>query len=156
MNEFIKRRQEDWLARADILTEALPFMRRHAGKTVVVKYGGHAMGDASLAENFAKDVVLLKQVGINPVVVHGGGKRISKALKTAGMESRFVNGLRYTDESSINIVAQTLNQKVNQQICHTIQAVGVRSPPTAQRIELAVNSIQGFSHAVLGLSLIHI
>ena len=80
---------------AATLSEALPYMRRFKGKTFVIKFGGHAMGDATLADLFARDVVLLKQVGINPVVVHGGGKRISKALKAAGLETRFVNGLRH-------------------------------------------------------------
>ena len=76
MNDTIKQRQQDWLARADILTEALPYMRRHAGKLVVVKYGGHAMGDKVLSAAFARDIVLMRQVGINVVVVHGGGPQM--------------------------------------------------------------------------------
>ena len=70
----------EWLAKAGILTEALPYMRQHAGKVIVVKYGGHAMGDAALSEAFARDIVLLKQVGLNPVIVHGGGPQIGSCL----------------------------------------------------------------------------
>ena len=80
MDDETKKRQEDWLARADILTEALPYMRRHAGKTVVVKYGGHAMGDNALAAAFSRDIVLMRQVGINVIVAHGGGPQIGAML----------------------------------------------------------------------------
>ena len=80
------------LAKAETLTEALPYLQRYAGKTFVVKYGGHAMGDPELARDFAEDVVLLKAVGINPVVVHGGGPQIGAMLKKLGVESRFVGG----------------------------------------------------------------
>ncbi|MBN9990786.1 acetylglutamate kinase, partial [Listeria monocytogenes] len=82
---------------AEILVEALPYMQRYAGKTFVVKYGGHAMGDPELARDFAEDVVLMKAVGSNPVVVHGGGPQIGAMLKRLGVESRFVDGLRVTD-----------------------------------------------------------
>ncbi len=85
------------LAKAETLTEALPYMQRYAGKTFVIKYGGHAMGDPEAARNFAEDVVLLKAVGINPVVVHGGGPQIGAMLKKLGVESSFVDGLRVTD-----------------------------------------------------------
>ena len=85
------------LAKAETLTEALPYLQRYAGKTFVVKYGGHAMGDPELARDFAEDVVLLKAVGINPIVVHGGGPQIGAMLKRLGVESQFVGGLRVTD-----------------------------------------------------------
>src|SRR5262245_31129511 len=84
------------LVKAETLVEALPYMQRYAGETFVVKYGGHAMGDAEAARDFAEDIVLLKAVGFNPVVVHGGGPQIGKMLSTLGVESSFVDGLRVT------------------------------------------------------------
>src|SRR3546814_4504419 len=80
MNDIPNQERDAWLAKAGILTEALPYMRRYAGKTFVIKYGGHAMGDEALAAGFARDIVLLKQVGINPIVVHGGGPQIGAML----------------------------------------------------------------------------
>ena len=91
------------LAKAETLVEALPYLQRYAGRTFVVKYGGHAMGDPELARDFAEDVVLLKAVGINPVVVHGGGPQIGAMLKTMGVESSFVDGLRVTDEATMRV-----------------------------------------------------
>ncbi len=91
------------LFKAETLAEALPYLQRYAGATFVVKYGGHAMGDAEAAEDFAEDVVLLKHVGINPIVVHGGGPQIGAALKAQGIESRFVNGLRVTDKPTMKV-----------------------------------------------------
>ena len=85
------------LAKAETLVEALPYLQRYAGRTFVVKYGGHAMGDPDLAHDFAEDVVLLKAVGINPVVVHGGGPQIATMLKRLGIQSEFAAGLRITD-----------------------------------------------------------
>ena len=86
-----------------LLSEALPYMRRYAGATFVIKYGGHAMGDSALADLFARDVVLLKQVGINPIVVHGGGPQIAAMLKRLQIESSFVDGLRVTDEATVEV-----------------------------------------------------
>ena len=91
-------------AQAQILSEALPFMRRFAGKTVVIKYGGHAMGDATLAERFSRDIVLLRQVGLNPIVVHGGGPQIGAMLEKLQIRSEFIDGLRVTDEATIDVV----------------------------------------------------
>ena len=91
------------LAKAETLIEALPYLQRYAGRTFVVKYGGHAMGDPELARDFAEDVVLLKAVGINPVVVHGGGPQIGAMLKKLGVETRFVDGLRVTDKETAQI-----------------------------------------------------
>ena len=85
------------MAKAAVLAEALPYMRRYAGHTLVVKYGGHAMGDSTVGDWFARDVVLLKQVGINPIVVHGGGPQIGQMLERLGIKSTFVDGLRVTD-----------------------------------------------------------
>ena len=113
-----------WLRAAQTISEALPYMRRFSGRTFVIKYGGHAMGNAALAENFAKDVVLLKQVGINPVVVHGGGPQIAKMLERLSIESSFVDGLRVTDEAAIEVVEMVLSGTINKEIVSTINAAG--------------------------------
>jgi len=109
---------------AATLAAALPYMRRYAGKTVVVKYGGHAMGDDALGEFFAQDVVLLKQVGINPIVVHGGGPQIGQMLDRLKIKSSFVNGLRVTDRETVEIVEMVLSGSINKQIVSSINAVG--------------------------------
>ena len=114
----------DWLAKANILSEALPYMRRFAGKTFVIKYGGHAMGDDALAHVFARDVVLLKQVGINPVVVHGGGPQIGKMLERLKIKSEFVDGLRVTDAATVEIVEMVLAGSINKAIVSAINAAG--------------------------------
>ncbi len=115
------------LARAETLVEALPYMQRYAGSTFVVKYGGHAMGDADAAEDFAEDVVLLKAVGINPIVVHGGGPQIGAALKAQGIESRFIDGLRVTDAATMKVAEMVLSGAINKEIVSWIQAEGGRA-----------------------------
>jgi acetylglutamate kinase len=110
--------------KAATLAAALPYMRRYAGKTVVVKYGGHAMGDEALGEFFAQDVVLLKQVGINPIVVHGGGPQIGQMLDRLKIKSSFVDGLRVTDRETVEIVEMVLSGSINKQIVSSINAVG--------------------------------
>lgn len=112
------------LAKAETLTDALPYMQRYAGKTFVVKYGGHAMGDPELARDFAEDVVLLKAVGINPVVVHGGGPQIGSMLKRLGVESQFVSGLRVTDAETARIAEMVLAGSINKEIVSWIGAAG--------------------------------
>jgi len=109
------------LAKAATLVEALPYMQRYAGQTFVIKYGGHAMGDADAAEDFAEDVVLLKAVGINPVVVHGGGPQIGAMLKKLGVESSFVGGLRVTDKETADVAEMVLGA-INKQIVGWIAA----------------------------------
>ena len=89
---------------ANVLSEALPYIQRLSGKTIVIKYGGNAMVDEQLKSSFAKDIVLLKQVGVNPVVVHGGGPQIGKMLESIGKESKFVDGMRVTDRETMDIV----------------------------------------------------
>ena len=113
-----------WLDKAATLSEALPFLRLHAGRTFVVKYGGHAMGDAWLAAKFARDVVLLKQVGINPVVVHGGGPQIGAMLERLKIRSSFVDGLRVTDRETVEIVEMVLSGSINKQIVTEINRAG--------------------------------
>lgn len=113
-----------WLKTAATLSEALPYMREFAGETFVIKYGGHAMGDAALARQFAEDVVLLKQVGINPIVVHGGGPQIGKMLERLKIQSSFVDGLRVTDSATVEIVEMVLSGSINKQIVSEINAAG--------------------------------
>ena len=115
------------LAKAETLTEALPYLQRYAGATFVVKYGGHAMGDAAAAEDFAEDVVLLKACGSNPIVVHGGGPQIGAALKAQGVESRFVDGLRVTDAATMKVAEMVLSGAINKEIVSWIAAEGGRA-----------------------------
>ncbi|MGK2911643.1 MAG: acetylglutamate kinase [Sphingobium sp.] len=115
------------LAKAETLTEALPYMQRYAGKTFVVKYGGHAMGDPELARDFAEDVVLMKAVGINPVVVHGGGPQIGAMLKKLGVESSFVDGLRVTDAETAKVAEMVLSGTINKDIVNWIGQAGGRA-----------------------------
>lgn len=109
------------LAKAETLVEALPYLQRYAGQTFVVKYGGHAMGDPAAAEDFAEDIVLLKAVGINPVVVHGGGPQIGAMLKKLGVQSEFVGGLRVTDKETADVAEMVLGA-INKQIVGWIAA----------------------------------
>ena len=110
--------------RADILLEALPYIQRFYNKTIVIKYGGHAMVDEELKKMFAMDVVMMKYIGINPVVVHGGGPQIGTTLKKFGKESRFVQGMRVTDEETMSIVEMVLVGQVNQEIVGLINHHG--------------------------------
>lgn len=114
------------LAKAGTLVEALPYLQRYSGQTFVVKYGGHAMGDAALAEDFAEDIVLLKQVGIRPVVVHGGGPQIGSMLKRLGVESRFVDGLRVTDAETAQVAEMVLGA-INKELVSWINKAGGRA-----------------------------
>ncbi|MBN2970542.1 acetylglutamate kinase [Roseomonas aeriglobus] len=115
------------LAKAETLTEALPYLQRYTGKTFVVKYGGHAMGDPELARDFAEDVTLLKMVGINVVVIHGGGPQIGAMLKRLGVESRFHDGLRITDKPTAEIAEMVLAGSINKEIVAWIAQAGGRA-----------------------------
>jgi acetylglutamate kinase len=112
------------LSKAATLVDALPYMQRYAGRTFVVKYGGHAMGDPELAHDFAEDIVLLKAVGINPVVVHGGGPQIGAMLKKAGIESKFIDGLRVTDKATAEVAEMVLSGAINKEIVGWIAKAG--------------------------------
>jgi acetylglutamate kinase len=112
------------LAKAETLIEALPYFQRYGGRTFVVKYGGHAMGDAQAARDFAGDIVLLKAVGINPVVVHGGGPQIGAMLKKLGVESTFVDGLRVTDKATAEIAEMVLSGAINKELVGWISKAG--------------------------------
>lgn len=112
---------------AQVLSEAMPYMRRFQGRTVVVKYGGNAMVDEALKEGFAQDIVLMKLVGINPVVVHGGGPQIGRLLEKIGKESRFVEGMRVTDSETMDVVEMVLGGLVNKDIVSLITRHGGRA-----------------------------
>jgi acetylglutamate kinase len=118
---------QDALRRAEILMEALPYIREFRGKTVVIKYGGAAMEQADLKEGFALDVILLRLVGINPVIVHGGGPQIGALMKRLGKEPRFVGGMRVTDEETVEIVEMVLVGKINKEIVGLINHHGGRA-----------------------------
>ncbi len=115
------------LEKAAVLTEALPYIRRFYHKTVVIKYGGHAMVDEELKESFAKDIVLMKYIGINPVVVHGGGPQIGKMLERVGKKSDFCAGMRVTDADTMDIVEMVLAGKINKEIVSLVNANGGRA-----------------------------
>src|SRR5246127_5412046 len=109
---------------ARILSEALPYMQRYDEEIVVVKYGGHAMGDEHLAQEFARDIVLLEQTAINPVVVHGGGPQIEAMLKRVGVKSQFAGGLRVTDEATLEVVEMVLAGLINKQMVGYMNEAG--------------------------------
>jgi acetylglutamate kinase len=113
--------------KAETLAEALPYMQRYAGKTFVIKYGGHAMGNPQAARDFAADVVLLKQVGIDPVIVHGGGPQIGQMLEKLGVQSSFVDGLRVTDEATAKIAEMVLSGAINKEIVGWVGQAGGRA-----------------------------
>ena len=114
----------EWLNNADILTEALPFMQKYAGLTIVIKYGGNAMSESSSIQSFCEDVALLKQSGLHPVIVHGGGPQIGLMLEKMGIETRFEGGMRITDEKTLEVVELVLCNKVNKEIVTKINKAG--------------------------------
>jgi len=118
---------KQWLRTARTLTEALPYLRRYDGQTFVIKYGGHAMGDQRLSDNFANDIVLLKHAGVNPIIVHGGGPQIGKMLERLNITSEFVDGLRVTDAETVNIVEMVLSGSINKQVVQAIYKAGGRA-----------------------------
>ncbi|MEX0809144.1 MAG: acetylglutamate kinase [Dongiaceae bacterium] len=116
-----------WLRTARTLSEALPYLQRYSGKRFVIKYGGHAMVDAELARVFAQDIVLLRQVGIQPIIVHGGGPQIGRMLDRLAIKSEFIDGLRVTDAATMEIVEMVLCGTINKQIVSAINAEGGRA-----------------------------
>ena len=122
--------QSDWFATASTLSKALPYLQRYDGATVVIKFGGHAMGNDEAMETFARDIVLMQQVGVNPVIVHGGGPMINEMLDRLNIKSDFFNGKRVTDEPTMEVVEMVLSGRVNKRIVQSInkqggQAVGL-------------------------------
>lgn len=117
----------DWIATARTLSQALPYLQRYDGAVVVIKMGGHAMGDDDAIATFARDVVLMQQVGLNPVIVHGGGPMINEMLGKLDIKSEFVNGKRVTDEATVEVVEMVLSGRVNKKITQAINAEGGRA-----------------------------
>jgi acetylglutamate kinase len=133
---------------ARILSQALPYMREYNGENIVVKYGGHAMGDEAIASDFARDVVLMKQVGMNPIVVHGGGPQIGAMLERLKVKSEFIDGLRVTDAATVEIVEMVLSGSINKSIVAAINRAGGRAgapaggggpPPSACRARTRIS-----------------
>ena len=144
---------KDKIAKANVLLESLPYIRKFAGKIVVIKYGGSLMVHDDLKQKFAEDIVLLKYVGINPVIVHGGGKEISKWMKKVGKESVFIDGLRVTDLETMEITEMVLTGKINSEVVSLInshggKAVGLSGKDanlfTAERVRTKENVDLGF------------
>ncbi len=151
------------MERADILLEALPYIRRFYNKTIVIKYGGHAMVDEDLKEMFAMDVVMMKYVGINPVVVHGGGPQIGRVLAKLGKDSKFVHGMRVTDEETMDIVEMVLVGKVNKEIVglinrHGGKAVGLSGKDgnliQAEKIILSGDKIKSLPPEIIDIGMV--
>ena len=124
MIKISETKGSDWLNQTSILSQALPFMQRYAGKNITIKFGGSAMGEDKLSSSFARDIVLLKQVGINPIVIHGGGPRIKKMLDRLKVKSSFVDGLRVTDKETMDIVEMVLSGSINKEIVMEINKEG--------------------------------
>jgi acetylglutamate kinase len=118
---------KELVEKAKILMEALPYMQRLLGKTVVIKYGGHAMTDQPLQASFAADIVMLKQIGVRPVIVHGGGPQIAATLERMGRQSQFIDGRRVTDDETMEVVEMVLGGKINREIVELIQQAGGRA-----------------------------
>jgi acetylglutamate kinase len=117
----------DWIATARTLSQALPYMQRYAGATVVIKLGGHAMGSDQAMKNFANDVVLMRQVGVNPVIIHGGGPMINEMLQRLNIKSNFIDGKRVTDHATLEVVEMVLSGVVNKKIVQAINVAGGRA-----------------------------
>jgi acetylglutamate kinase len=118
---------EELIRKANVLMEALPYIKRFADTTIVIKYGGNAMVEEHLKESFAKDIILMKYIGLNPVVVHGGGPQIGSVMEKMGLEARFVRGMRVTDQATMNVVEMVLGGMVNKEIVANINRHGGRA-----------------------------
>ena len=145
---------------AEVLTEALPYIQKHAGKTIVIKYGGNAMVDEALQSSFARDIVLMKQIGLNPVIVHGGGPQIGNLLERIGIQSEFVEGVRVTDSETMDVVEMVLGGLINKQIVNLIsrhggKAVGLTGKDgqliQARKIALQVNSPEANASEIIDM-----
>lgn len=148
------------MAVAEVLTEALPYIQRFTGKTVVVKFGGNAMIDEALQNSFARDVVLMKTVGMNPIVVHGGGPQIGQLLARLNIKSEFVDGMRVTDSETMDVVEMVLGATVNKQIVNLInrnggQAIGITGKDAnlirAKKMTLSRNNPQGLAPEIIDI-----
>ena len=126
------------IIRADFLLEALPYIQRYRGETFVIKYGGSFMDakDPEQRDSVARDITFLEAVGINPVVVHGGGKAITRALKDSGIETRFIQGMRVTDQQTMNVVEKVLSYEINPRIVETIQSFGGKAQRALKHLQV--------------------
>ena len=120
----ISTSDHDWLGQATVLSEAMPFMQRYAGETFVIKFGGHAMSNDRLTDLFARDIVLLRQIGINPIIIHGGGPQIENMLEKLEIKSDFIDGLRVTNKETVDVVEMVLSGSINKQIVSNINSAG--------------------------------
>jgi acetylglutamate kinase len=154
---------DDFIGKAEVLMEALPYIQRFYGKTFVIKYGGHAMENEELKQSFAQDIVLLKYVGINPVVVHGGGPQIDLVLEKMGITSRYVRGMRVTDQATLDIVEMVLVGKVNKEIVNLINrhgglAVGLSGKDggliLARKMSVTVSSPNGAPPEIIDIGMV--
>ena len=154
---------DDFIGKAEVLMEALPYIQRFYGKTFVIKYGGHAMENEELKQSFAQDIVLLKYVGINPVVVHGGGPQIDSVLEKMGITSRYVRGMRVTDQATLDIVEMVLVGKVNKEIVNLINrhgglAVGLSGKDggliLARKMSVTVSSPNGAPPEIIDIGMV--
>jgi acetylglutamate kinase len=154
---------DDFIGKAEVLMEALPYIQRFYGKTFVIKYGGHAMENEELKHSFAQDIVLLKYVGINPVVVHGGGPQIDSVLDKMGITSRYVRGMRVTDQATLDIVEMVLVGKVNKEIVNLINrhgglAVGLSGKDggliLARKMSVTVSSPNGAPPEIIDIGMV--
>ena len=127
--------QAYFIHKASTLVEALPYIRQHSGDIIVIKYGGHAMGDKKLSSSFAKDIGLLKEIGVSPVIVHGGGPQIGERLKSKKISSNFVDGLRVTDMETIKVVEEVLSKDINSEIVNSISSTGGKPIGIAGNVE---------------------
>ena len=127
MNKNKEQIQAEWLKKADLLTETLPFMKRYANKVIVVKFGGNAMGKKEYVSSFAEDIVLLQQVGMLPIVVHGGGPQIGEMLSKLKIKTEFIDGLRVTDSETIDVVEMVLSGVTNKSIVTAISNAGAKA-----------------------------
>jgi Acetylglutamate kinase len=118
---------KDWLSNADMLTEALPYMQKYADSIIVIKYGGHAMKDTKSIKSFCEDIALLKQSGLKPVIVHGGGPQIGNMLEKLGIETKFESGMRITDDKTLEIVEMVLCGGINKEIASNINNCGCKA-----------------------------
>ena len=154
---------EELIAKANVLMEALPWIRRFYGTTIVIKYGGHAMVDERLKEGFARDIILMKYIGLNPVVIHGGGPQIGKVLETMKIKSRFVQGMRVTDSATMDVVEMVLGGKVNKEIVSNInrhggKAVGITGKDggliRARKLEMTAVNPDSLTPEILDIGMV--
>ncbi len=127
--------QAYYIHKASTLVEALPYIREHTGKSIVIKYGGHAMGNAKISKSFSQDIGLLKEVGINPIVVHGGGPQIGEMLKMKNIKSKFIEGLRVTDKNTVKVVEEVLSNDINSKIVDDINTTGGKAVGLAGHLD---------------------